>query len=153
MNTLERKIPPPILFFMTAFIMWFCTFILPAGTVSIPGQKILFALLFIPASLIGVLSFITFIKKRANLHPIHLEQTTVLVTQGIYRLSRNPMYLSLAGVLFSWGIVLSNLFALCCPIFFIWYITRFQIQPEETILAARFPESFPNYKQTVRRWL
>lgn len=153
MNWLELRIPPPILFILTALMMWGCAWILPIGTISIPMQKSLFTLLFIMSGLVGLLSFFTFIKERANLHPMHLEQTSVLITQGIYRISRNPMYLSLAGILVSWGIILSNLFALCCPLLFILYITRFQIQPEERILMTRFPEQFQHYKQTVRRWL
>ena len=81
------------------------------------------------------------------------QQTSELVTTGIYRLSRNPMYLGLLLVLTSWGIYLSNFLVLAVLPLFIFYITKFQIIPEERVMREKFGESFQDYKQSVRRWI
>jgi protein-S-isoprenylcysteine O-methyltransferase Ste14 len=78
---------------------------------------------------------------------------SVLVDGGIYRLTRNPMYLGFLVVLLGWAIFLSKLVALLPLPAFIFYMNRFQIQPEEKALAARFGQTFIAYKARVRRWL
>ncbi|MFL6647317.1 MAG: methyltransferase family protein, partial [Sulfurifustaceae bacterium] len=85
--------------------------------------------------------------------PRHPERATALVTGGIYRITRNPMYLGLALVLVGWGIFLSNVLSLLGVVVFLGYLNRFQIVPEERALEARFGEAYRQYKQTVRRWL
>ena len=80
-------------------------------------------------------------------------QSSSVVASGVYRHSRNPMYLGLLLVLSGWALYLSNAApALLLPAF-VGYMNRFQIEPEERILAAKFGAPFTDYVAAVRRWL
>ena len=98
----------------------------------------------------GVLSFKL---AKTTVNPSKPEQASKLITSGIYRLSRNPMYVGLAFILVAWGIWLSSLWALLCVAGFIAYLTFFQIMPEERALTKLFGEEYIAYKAKVRRWL
>lgn len=72
---------------------------------------------------------------------------------GIYRYSRNPMYVGLAAMLSAWAIYLRSPVALSGVAVFILYMNRFQITPEERALESLFAEEFVAYRARVRRWL
>jgi len=72
---------------------------------------------------------------------------------GIYRFTRNPMYVGLALVLLGWAALLSSPWALLGPLVFVLYINRFQIAPEERVLSAKFGAAYTEYIARVRRWL
>nr|ART40893.1 L409 [uncultured bacterium] len=76
-----------------------------------------------------------------------------MVISGIYRFSRNPMYVGLLLVLTAWAIYLSNALAFLFLPTFVACLTRLQIVPEERVLAAKFGDAFTAYRQSVRRWL
>ncbi|HEX6927780.1 MAG TPA: isoprenylcysteine carboxylmethyltransferase family protein, partial [Gammaproteobacteria bacterium] len=80
-------------------------------------------------------------------------RASALVVAGIYRRSRNPMYLGFALLLLALGIHLRSLSALLILPAFVLYMNRFQIAPEERALEARFGEEYNVYRQSVRRWL
>jgi protein-S-isoprenylcysteine O-methyltransferase Ste14 len=75
------------------------------------------------------------------------------VTHGLYRISRNPMYVGSVLLLLGWAVYLSALLPFAGIAVFVAYITRFQIRPEERVLAALFGEAYANYAARVRRWL
>jgi protein-S-isoprenylcysteine O-methyltransferase Ste14 len=76
-----------------------------------------------------------------------------LVADGVYRWTRNPMYLGFLIALAGWAAYLANVAsALVLPLF-VLYMNRFQIVPEERALAARFGPQFEDYRRSVRRWL
>ena len=81
------------------------------------------------------------------------EKSAVLVSSGVYRITRNPMYVGMVFILLAWAVVLASLWALFGPILFAVCTTRFQIKPEERVLAARFGDEFASYRARVRRWL
>ena len=76
-----------------------------------------------------------------------------MVRHGIYRFTRNPMYLGQLLQLVAWAFWLENLLAFAVLPAYIAYLTRFQIIPEERILSARFGASYAAYQQRVRRWV
>lgn len=76
-----------------------------------------------------------------------------MVTSGVYRVSRNPMYLGFLLALAWWVVFLSHLLAFALLPLFMWYMNRFQIVPEERALAAKFGSEFTEYSRAVRRWL
>ncbi len=87
------------------------------------------------------------------MNPTKPSATSSLVTGGVFRLTRNPMYLSLLLYLLAWAAYLSNwLAALLVPLFVV-YITELQIKPEERALSALFGAEYASYKARVRRWL
>jgi protein-S-isoprenylcysteine O-methyltransferase Ste14 len=86
-------------------------------------------------------------------NPLHPEATSSLVITGIYRHTRNPMYVGFAAVLLGWAAYLAAPLALLGPLTFVLYITRFQIIPEERALHAKFGPEFAAYQARVRRWI
>ena len=94
-----------------------------------------------------------FRRAKTTVNPITPEATTTMVTSGLYRFSRNPMYLGLLVVLIGWALFLSHPLAFAVLPLFVLYMNRFQIIPEEQILSAKFAHQFTAYKETVRRWV
>jgi protein-S-isoprenylcysteine O-methyltransferase Ste14 len=86
-------------------------------------------------------------------NPLTPQATSTLVTSGVYRFSRNPMYVGLLFVLAGWGSYLANSLALLVLPLFVASMTRWQILPEERIMATKFGAEFEAYKRSVRRWL
>ena len=90
---------------------------------------------------------------RAGTDVIPFRNVTALVTTGVYRYSRNPMYLGMAAVLLGCAITVGATTALpITPVFMAIIEWRF-IRPEEAMLRGLFPEEYPAYCQRVRRWL
>ena len=81
------------------------------------------------------------------------EAASSLVTGGIYRVTRNPMYVGLLFVLVAWAAFLWAPWAMLGPILFVTYMNRFQIRPEERTLMRTFGDDYARYKIAVRRWL
>ena len=79
--------------------------------------------------------------------------SSALVRSGVYKLTRNPMYLGFLMLLSGWGIYLSNAGALLFVPMFLVYMNRFQIEREERALTSRFGQEFVEYATQVRRWL
>lgn len=102
---------------------------------------------------LNILPKLAFRRAATTVNPIHPERATVLVTSGIYRCTRNPMYLGHALILLGWAVYLHNAAALLIVPGFMLYITRFQIQVEERALAARFPDAYTAFCLQTRRWL
>ena len=108
------------------------------------------ALVGIGFALAGVIAFE---RARTSIDPRKPDMATSLVCSGVYRVTRNPMYVGLVFVLVAWAVVLSCAWALLGPLAFILYIGRFQIRPEERVLSAMFGTDYAAYKSRVRRWL
>jgi protein-S-isoprenylcysteine O-methyltransferase Ste14 len=101
-------------------------------------------------SLAGVISFR---RAKTTVNPMKPGTTSSLVTTGIYRITRNPMYVGVLFVLVAWAVFLSSVWAFVGPLVFVLYINRFQIAPEERVLSAMFGTAYSNYLAKVRRWL
>ena len=101
----------------------------------------------------AVSGFIAFRHAKTTINPRTPEAASSLVSSGVYRITRNPMYMGLLLVLIAWAVFLSLSWALAGPAVFIAYIQAFQIRPEERHLAALFGTEYSEYKARVRRWL
>ncbi len=95
----------------------------------------------------------TFRAASTTMNPMKPNTATQLVNAGVYKLSRNPMYLGTLFVLSAWAIWLGSPFNVAVLLFFVGYITTFQIIPEEKALEVLFPVEFGVYKSRVRRWI
>jgi len=150
-NALELKIPPPLLMLIFATAMYVLDSLLPNSQASF---HIAFAIipLIIGASfaLSGIYSFR---KVKTTVHPSKPERASSLVTSGVYKITRNPMYLGLFCVLMGWAIILGSIYTFIVPFIFVFYISHFQIMPEERALEGVFGDAFTAYKQKVRRWI
>jgi protein-S-isoprenylcysteine O-methyltransferase Ste14 len=91
--------------------------------------------------------------KQAGTDMIPFRNVTALVTDGVYRFSRNPMYLGMALVLLGTALTVGAASALVVPLVFAIVVEWRYIRPEEELLAAQFPEAFAAYRRRVRRWL
>src|SRR5664279_3386787 len=81
---------------------------------------------------------IAFRRAKTTVNPMKPEAASSLVSSGVYRATRNPMYVGLLLVLVAWAVFLSSFLALLGPLAFIACIGRFQITPEERVLSALF---------------
>jgi protein-S-isoprenylcysteine O-methyltransferase Ste14 len=150
---LELKIPPVVVMLAVATCMWPTQRRLPGVTRPIPGRWWLAALVFVAAVSVLVGGLREFSKAQTTVNPHHPETSTFIVTSGIYRFTRNPMYLGMLLALFSWAIVLSNAAAALFLPIFVLFIGRFQIRPEEAALTSKFGSRYLSYLRSVRRWL
>ena len=153
MQALELKIPPPVVALLVAASMWGISLATPP--VEVPAlvrvvAAIVIALAGVGAAIAGVLAFR---RAKTTTNPLKPATTVALVTSGVYRFTRNPMYVGLALVLVGWAVFVSSAFALLGPLAFVLYINRFQVVPEERVLSDMFGPAYSAYKATVRRWL
>ncbi|MDO4905287.1 MAG: isoprenylcysteine carboxylmethyltransferase family protein [Lautropia sp.] len=153
MRSLELKIPPPLVFLLAGLIMYGLRGLVPAATWSVPGRVYIALFMLAWGCLIGALGLAAFHAHRTSYSPKVLDRTNILVTRGIYRQTRNPMYLGLLFVLIGWAVYLSNFVSLLGLPLFVWYMNRFQIEPEERALEAKFGNAYFFYVATVKRWL
>jgi protein-S-isoprenylcysteine O-methyltransferase Ste14 len=151
MNALELKIPPPILALCLALLMWFTSLLGQPFVVSF-GLRVgvAFALAAIGQS-ISIAAMVAFRRARTTVNPIKPSAASSLVSGGVYRFTRNPMYLGLLLTLLAWAAFLSNLLALLVVPVFVLYIDRFQVKPEERALMSLFGAEYAAYKNRVRK--
>ena len=90
---------------------------------------------------------------RAGTDPIPFRNVSALVTNGVYRYTRNPMYLGMAAVLLGCAVTVGATLALPVPLVFAIILEYRFIRPEEQMLRRLFPEEYPAYCARVRRWL
>ena len=94
-----------------------------------------------------------FLRHRTTVDPVRVERAQHLVVDGPNRLTRNPMYLGLTGLLLAHAIARRSPSALIPLAGFVWLIDRHQIPAEEKALEERFGQDYLDYKETVPRWL
>lgn len=153
MNVLELRIPPPAVALITALAMWAVERWGPATAEPSTFGKAAAAALALLGIAIDLAGLAAFRRARTTINPMKPGSSSSLVTGGIYRITRNPMYLGMLCLLLAWAAYLANHWALLGPVFFVAYITRFQIVPEERALRRLFGEDFERYATRVRRWL
>jgi len=152
-HVLELKIPPPAVAALMAAIMWLGAWLVPALTFRLPGRSLLALAAAVAGAAISVLAVLAFRRAGTTVNPMKPDSSSSLVVSGVYTRSRNPMYLGLLLILLAWGMYLSNAMAFLILPGFMWYMNRFQIEPEERVLASRFGEQFDSYASRVPRWL
>jgi protein-S-isoprenylcysteine O-methyltransferase Ste14 len=91
--------------------------------------------------------------KKAGTDLVPFRNVSALVTNGIYRYTRNPMYLGMVSVLLGCVITVGSALALCVPVIFVVIIEARFIRPEEAMLRELFPREYPAYCDRVRRWV
>ena len=153
MHMLELKVPPVAIVLVTGAFMWLVAWMVPGLAFVFPARYPVAASLVVAGALSSLLGVISFRRARTTVNPMTPESSSSLVVSGIYKLTRNPMYLGFLLALFGWAIFLSNMLAFIFLPAFIFYMTRFQIEPEERALAALFGQAFASYKKRTRRWL
>ncbi len=144
---------PPLIAIIVALIMWLLQHYVPL-MVLIPVEWRGIGLLFVALALvIDLWSLFLFFRAKTTFHPLKLDNTSALVTSGMYRFTRNPMYLGLLLLLTGMAIWLGGLTPFLMLPLFVWVLNNQQIIHEERILEEKFEQHYLEYKQKVRRWL
>ncbi len=153
LSALNHRIPPPILTVFTALLMWGLAqatprWPLPDGLRLLgSGALLLVGLAFLASG------FLAFRAAKTTINPVNIEAASSLVTSGVFRVSRNPMYVGFTAVLAAWTVYLAAPCAVTGVLGFMLFIYRFQILPEEQVMHAKFGAEFETYRRSVRRWL
>ena len=148
---MKTKIPPPILALIMIAIIYLSSFIVETFTFSY--QTVLSVLVVIIGLGCAVPSFSLFAKNKTTISPFTPSETTALVTAGMYRYSRNPMYLGLVLLNIAATIFFGTWFGIIIVATFIFLLNLLQIIPEEEALIDIFGEEYIDYKKKVRRWI
>lgn len=152
-RTMETKIPPPIIALLHAALMYGIDQIWPQQWLAPPLALLAGVLLASPGILLDGFGVWQFLRAHTTINPLRPQRSSALVTDGLYRVSRNPMYLGMLLLLCGWSVYLANLLALPVLGLFVLTLNRLQIQPEERILRELFGQPYLDYCQRVRRWL
>lgn len=153
MHSLELKVPPVALSLLLALVMWGATFVVPSVELPFVVRAIAALVLIVVGAGISLSGVVSFRRARTTVNPTKPNSTSTLVKTGIYRVTRNPMYLGFLLILLGWAAFLSNVLAPVVAFAFVPYMNRFQISPEEKTLSAMFGAEFSAYESKVRRWL
>jgi protein-S-isoprenylcysteine O-methyltransferase Ste14 len=153
MRALELRIPPPVVALLVAVAMWGISLATPPAAIPALIRVVVAISIGLAGAGIAISGALAFRRAKTTVSPLKPETTSSLVTSGVYRLTRNPMYVGLALALLAWAVFLSSPLALFGPLVFILYMTRFQIVPEERALSSMFGTAYSTYQAKVRRWL
>lgn len=140
---------------LSGAIAWGLAQAWPSAFIALPSslRLTMVAALAVLGLLLNLLPKFAFGRAGTTVNPLRPVASRALVTTGLHRLSRNPMYLGHALLLAAWACWLQHPLALVGVPFYMAYVTRYQIVPEERALAGLFGERYAAYRMRVRRWL
>lgn len=134
-------------------LMWGLSESLPGLAFDFPGRRWAAAILIAAGLAIGIAAFLQFRRAHTTINPMTPDRTSMLLTAGLYRVSRNPIYVGDVVILVGCALLFANALALAAAALFVPCVDRFQIRPEERALRERFGEPYETYCREVRRWL
>lgn len=153
LSALELRLPPPLVGLVVAAAMW--ALASWGGSLGWSADLRLGAAAVLASLGLGLDmgGLVAFLRRHTTINPLRPANSSALVTGGVYRFTRNPMYLGMACLLSAWAVWLGSLAGFAGPLVFVLYITRFQIRPEERILGGLFGQAFTDYCARVHRWI
>ena len=148
---METKIPPPIVTLVFGLSIYFSRGIFQVIEIK---HSFYFGILLLLLGFVILISAVRLFRKdKTTVNPLSPEQATKLVTDGIFKYSRNPMYLGMGLVLGSIAVFFNLIGGIILIALFCAYITKFQIFPEEKAMRDLFPDDFDKYTKATRRWI
>ena len=148
---MNNKIPPPIVTFICGIAIYFSKSFFNQFFSYSNNRISLFLLI------LGLVVFISavksFNKQKTTINPLEPRKASSLVVSGIFRFSRNPMYLGMLIILLSISFKFNLLGGIIISLLFFIFITKFQIYPEEEAMNELFGDKFTQYSNTTRRWI
>ena len=145
---LDTKIPPPIVTLIILTIIYFF---------EIKEYELNNKLISITIFSIGLVFIFSavfqFIRIKTTVNPTKPHNTTTLVITGAYKITRNPMYLGMLLIIISFAFYKASIISLILIPFFIFYINKFQIEPEEFEMRKKFGKEYEDYCKKVDRWI
>ncbi|MDT0607218.1 methyltransferase family protein [Croceitalea rosinachiae] len=146
------KVPPPIVMFVFGGLMYGLDAFLPVGEFDFFGRRELQYFAWSLAAFLMLMAFWKFRKARTTTNPIEPLKAKKLVINGIYKYTRNPMYLAMLLILIGFGLKLGNAFNTITAAAFVYYMNHFQIRREEEALTKLFGKEYRLYLKATRRW-
>ena len=153
MSGLELKVPPVVAALAVAGLMWVATLIVPSFDLAFAVRVVGGVGLGVAGLCAALAGAVPFRRAHTTVDPTRPDSTSSLVVSGVYRFTRNPMYLGMLVVLLGWSLFLANALAFVLTAVFVLYLNRFQITPEERALSKLFGAEYAAYRGGVRRWL
>jgi protein-S-isoprenylcysteine O-methyltransferase Ste14 len=153
MPQLELRVPPLALVASFAVAIALVSVYAPLLRIPIPGHRYAAAALVFVGLMLVAVGVLQFRRARTTVNPMSPDKASALVSSGLYRWSRNPMYLGMASALLGLAAWASALAGYLLVVAYCWYLTLFQIIPEEKALLASFGPEFAQYMAKVRRWV
>ena len=150
---MKLLVPPPAQAIICAAGMWLISQRFPSLNFSFDFQQYLAIVICAIGILIDLISVGMFAKFKTTVSPFSPHKTDKLVTTGFYKYTRNPMYLGMVVILTGLCVWLGNFGSFALIPVFMWFVTQFQIVPEEEILREKLGEEYDAYLARVRRWI
>jgi len=145
------KFPPPLVFIIAIILGYFLENYFSLVTLN-SYLWVLIGSTGIVVS-IGVLCYAlySFIKAKTHIEP--WQPASSLITTGLYKFSRNPIYLMFVVLTVSIGLVLSKFWIVVFTFIAAWIIQTYVIKREEIYLEKVFADKYIKYQRSVNRWL
>lgn len=150
---MSLKIPPAIVTLIFGSLMWAVDWYLHVGWLNFNIVLWIAEVSCATGGIFGLLGLVQFYRHSTSIDPHKPDKASDLVTDGIYRISRNPMYVGLLFILAGYAFYLANLLTFLLLLLFVMYMNRYQILPEEVVMEEKFGDEYLRYKSEVRRWL
>ena len=147
------RVPPPALTLLCLFGLVLSRWILSGLTFKFSGQIFVSIILVVVGIAIGLIAIRRFYQVDTTVLPDEMDSSSALVTGGIFKISRNPMYLGMATVIAGVGLGPGTWVMLPILGLFVFWISENQIKAEEHALVKIFGSEFEDYKSKVRRWI
>lgn len=145
---LDTKIPPPVVTIIILSLIYF--FSLKEYNLNVE----LISIILLTSGILFILSaVIQFIKRKTTVNPTKPHKTTSLVISGTFKITRNPMYLGMLLIIMSYAFYKLSIISLFLIPLFIFYINKFQIEPEEHEMRKKFGKEYEDYCKKVDRWI
>ena len=148
---MNNKIPPPIVTLICGLAIYFSKtffnkfFSYNNNTISL--------FLLILGFTVFTLAVKAFNRQKTTVNPLEPRQASSLVSSGIFKYSRNPMYLGMLIILLALSFKFNLVGGIVISLFFYLFITKFQILPEEEAMNELFGNEFTEYSNRTRRWI
>lgn len=157
MKKLHIYLPIPLVFFISLFLVyWFSSRKLAKINLDFLHLSLADINLYL-IILVGLVFYLgglfTMALNKTSLLPTHPHTAKKIVSTGVFKLTRNPIYLGEVILLFAWTIYLKTFWGILVIIAFVVYTTHFQIKREEEALRAKFGKTYIDYCAKVRRWI
>jgi protein-S-isoprenylcysteine O-methyltransferase Ste14 len=147
----SRFLVPPVYFLVALLLMVFFHRVAPWAQILEAPYRYAGIVLAALALGLGAWAAVLFRRVGTDIRPFM--PSTALVVAGPYKLTRNPMYLGMAGILLGAAVLMGSLTPLIVIPGFMALIAERFIVPEEAKLEAAFGREYLDYKARVRRWL
>jgi protein-S-isoprenylcysteine O-methyltransferase Ste14 len=152
-SKLELKIPPLLFVVVIGGAMWLIARLIPHWWIDIPARFFIAVSILVAGLTFALAGVYEFRRAKTTVDPTKPQSSSAVVQSGVYRYSRNPMYLGFLLVLVAWSVYLANMGSALFIVVFVLYMNRFQIAPEERWLEEKFGPDYGSYTARVRRWV